>query len=210
MFDWSTLAAFTLAAYILIVIPGPAVLYVIARAIEQGKMAGVMSVLGVSFGALIHTLAAALGISAIFAASAVAFNIVKYLGAAYLIYLGITTLRQKPTTTEIVVQAQTHWQIFRQGLVVNLLNPKTALFFLAFLPQFTDPARGPLWVQMSVLGTIFAVVALLSDTIYALAAGQLSDWLQQNKTFQKRQKQVSGVTYIALGLVAAASGGNTK
>lgn len=210
MFDWSTLAAFILAAFILIVIPGPAVLFVIARALEQGKMAGIVSVLGISLGALVHTAAAALGISALFAASALAFNVVKYLGAAYLIYLGVVTLRQKPKQTDITIEKQSLWKIFRQGAMVNILNPKSALFYLAFLPQFTDPTRGEIWLQMIILGLIFVVVALISDGVYALVAGQLSDWLKNNETFKKRQKQVSGVTYIALGLVAAVSGGDSK
>ena len=211
MFEWSTLVTFSVAAFILIVIPGPAVLYVVARSIEQGKLAGIMSVLGVSVGALAHTAAAALGISAILAASAVAFTAVKFLGAAYLIYLGVTTLLKKPSTTEAVaVEAKPLGHIFRQGIVVNVLNPKAALFFLAFLPQFADPTRGAVPLQIMLLGLIFVLIALLSDAFYALLAGQLGDWLKRSVQFQQWQRYFSGTMYIALGVAAAVSGNGSR
>ncbi len=211
MFEWTRLATFVLAAGLLIVAPGPAVLYVVARSVDQGKLAGIVSVLGIALGALVHSLAAAVGITAVLAASALAFTTVKYLGAAYLIYLGLTTLLKKPEAPEkIVVEAKPLWQIFRQGFVVNLLNPKTALFFLAFLPQFADPARGSVPLQTFILGLIFVVIALLSDSVYALLAGQLGGWLKQSQTFQQRQRYFSGLVYIALGVGTAVSGSKTK
>lgn len=211
MFEWARLATFILAAALLIVVPGPAVLYVVARSIDQGRLAGIVSVLGIALGALVHSLAAAVGITAVLAASAFAFSTVKYLGAAYLIYLGITTLLKKPEPQEtIVVESKPLWQIFRQGFVVNLLNPKTALFFLAFLPQFADPTRGSVPLQTFLLGLIFVTIALLSDGIYALLAGQLGGWLKQSQTFQRRQRYFSGSVYIALGLATAVSGSKTK
>ncbi|MEZ4593222.1 MAG: LysE family translocator [Chloroflexota bacterium] len=211
MFEWTRLATFMLAAGLLIVAPGPAVLYVVARSVDQGKLAGIVSVLGIALGALVHSLAAAVGITAVLAASALAFSTVKYLGAAYLIYLGITTLLKKPETQEkIVVEAKPLWQIFRQGFVVNLLNPKTALFFLAFLPQFADPARGSVPLQTFILGLIFVAIALLSDSVYALLAGQLGGWLKQSQTFQQRQQYFSGLVYIALGVGTAVSGSKAK
>jgi threonine/homoserine/homoserine lactone efflux protein len=207
MLDTHSFLTFSLAAFILIIIPGPAVLFVIARSIEQGRLAGIVSVLGISVGAMVHATSAAVGISAIFAASAVAFSAVKYLGAAYLIYLGISTLLAKTVATgKIKVEQKPLKQIFRQGIIVNILNPKAALFFLAFLPQFADPARGSVTVQILLLGLIFVAIALLSDSMYALLAGQLREWLGKSERFQKGQKYVSGMTYIALGLVAAVSG----
>ena len=211
MFEWTRLATFMLAAGLLIVVPGPAVLYVIARSVDQGKLAGIVSVLGIALGAVVHSLAAAVGITAVLAASALAFSTVKYLGAAYLIYLGITTLLKKPEAQKkIVVEPKPLWQIFRQGFVVNLLNPKTALFFLAFLPQFADPARGSVPLQTFILGLIFVTIALLSDSIYALLAGQLGGWLKQSQSFQQRQRYFSGSVYIALGVATAVSGSKTK
>ncbi len=211
MFEWTRLVTFILAAGLLIVVPGPAVLYIVARAIDQGRLAGIVSVLGIALGAVVHSLAAAVGISAVLAASALAFSIVKYLGAAYLLYLGITTLLKKPEPQEkIVVEPKPLWQIFRQGFVVNLLNPKTALFFLAFLPQFADPAHGSVPLQTFILGLIFVTIALFSDSIYALLAGQLGGWLKQSQTFQQRQRYFSGSVYIALGVATAVSGSKTK
>jgi threonine/homoserine/homoserine lactone efflux protein len=211
MFEWTRLVTFMLAAALLIVVPGPAVLYVVARSIDQGRVADIISVLGIALGAVVHSLAAAVGITAVLAASALAFGTVKYLGAAYLLYLGITTLLKKPEPQEnIVVEPKSLWQIFRQGFVVNLLNPKTALFFLAFLPQFADPARGSVPLQTFVLGLIFVIIALLSDSIYALLAGQLGGWLKQSATFQQRQRYFSGLVYLALGVGTAVSGSKTK
>ena len=211
MFEWTRLVTFMLAAALLIVVPGPAVLYVVARSIDQGRVADIISVLGIALGAVVHSLAAAVGITAVLAASALAFGTVKYLGAAYLLYLGITTLLKKPEPQEnIVVEPKSLWQIFRQGFVVNLLNPKTALFFLAFLPQFADPARGSVPLQTFVLGLIFVIIALLSDSIYALLAGQLGGWLKQSATFQQRQRYFSGLVYLALRVGTAVSGSKTK
>ncbi|MCP4419940.1 MAG: LysE family translocator [Chloroflexi bacterium] len=211
MFEWTTLFTFSMAATMLIVVPGPAVLYVVARSIDQGRLAGIVSVLGIGLGALVHALAAAVGITAVLAASAVAFSTVKYLGAAYLIYLGITTLLKKSKPQEtIVIEPKPLWHIFRQGFVVNLLNPKTALFFLAFLPQFADPARGSVPVQTFLLGLIFVTIALVSDGFYALLAGKLGGWLKQSDRFQQRQRYFSGSVYIALGVATAVSGTKTS
>ena len=211
MFDWTSLLTFSLAAAWLIVMPGPAVLYVVARSIDQGRLAGIVSVLGIGLGALVHSLAAAMGITAVLAASALAFSTVKYLGAAYLIYLGVITLFKKPAPqATIVVEPKPLWQIFRQGFLVNLLNPKTALFFLAFLPQFADPTRGSVPLQTFILGLIFVTIALLSDSIYALLAGQIGGWLKQSETFQQRQRYFSGSVYIGLGVITAVSGRKSK
>ena len=204
MFEQSQLLTFLLATFILVIVPGPAVLYVIARSIAQGRVAGLASVAGLSLGGMVHTAFAALGLSAILATSAFAFSIVKFAGAGYLIYLGIKTLlASNNNTSEQALGDASHWQIFRQGVVVSVLNPKTALFFLAFLPQFANPTRGNVTIQLLLLGLIFVVVAVLSDSVYALLAGSFGRILKNSPVFQRRQKLFSGTTYIALGLVAA-------
>lgn len=208
MLDLSTLWIFVLAAFALIVTPGPSVLYIVARSIEQGRLAGVVSALGIATGTMVHIAAAAFGISAILMTSATAFTIVKLLGAAYLIYLGIRTLMQKDHAVEVEVEEQKLSRIFTQGMIVNVLNPKTALFFFAFLPQFVDPVRGSAAVQIFMLGMIFNVIAISSDSIYAIIAGTIRVWLKQSKSFWRRQRYFSGSVYILLGLGTAFTGNN--
>jgi len=211
MFDPPALLTFTAAAFVLIVIPGPAVLYIVAQSIDQGRLAGIVSVFGIGLGALFHVSAAALGLSALLVSSALAFNVVKYLGAAYLIYLGIRKLLEKVEPQQvIIIQHRKLSQVFRQGVIVNILNPKTALFFFAFLPQFVNPAQGSATLQIFILGMIFVVVAIVSDSVYALMAGTLGGWLKQNRTFLNMQRYVSGSVYILLGVTTALSGGNRK
>lgn len=205
----STLSLFIAGALILLLTPGPAVLYIVARSIDQGRRAGVISVLGIQTGTLAHVIAAALGLSAILLTSALAFDIVKYLGAAYLIYLGVKALlSQQPAMGGEVVERRSLGAIYRQGVVVAVLNPKTALFFFAFLPQFVDPARGSVPLQFLLLGLIFTGMALLTDGTYALLSGTAGSWLKRNQRFLRAQKYVSGTVYIGLGLVTALSSGN--
>lgn len=207
MLDWSTLTVFFVASAALLLTPGPAVLYIITRSVDQGRLAGFVSTLGIAVGSLFHVAAAALGISAILMTSAVAFNVVKYLGAAYLIYLGIRKLREpEPELKEITVEVQPLRKIFYEGIVVNVLNPKTALFFFAFMPQFVDPARGSVAVQILLLSAMFVGMALLSDGGYALLAGTAGSWLKQNQHFIRFQRYVAGSIYIFLGVTAAFSG----
>lgn len=211
MIDSSSLVIFILASLALLLAPGPAVLYIVARSIDQGRMAGIVSVLGISLGGFVHVFAAAVGLSALLVSSAFAFMVVKYLGAAYLIYLGITTLMTPTKTvdnTQIIKMS--HARIFRQGMIVNILNPKTALFFFTFIPQFVDPARGSVALQIVFLGTLFLVMAIVTDGTYALVAGTLGQWLKSNQTFLKIQKYLSGSIYIFLGVTTALSGGNSK
>ncbi|MBV7336648.1 LysE family translocator [Chloroflexi bacterium TSY] len=211
MLDVSTIVLFSAAALVLLIIPGPAVLYVVARSIDQGRVAGFVSVLAVSTGAYCQIVAAAFGISALLVSSAIAFSFVKYLGAAYLIYLGAHKLLKKDDSTEIdKPEAQMLWPIYRQGVLVSLLNPKSALFFFAFLPQFVDPARGPVQVQILLLGLIFVALAICSDSIYALGADTLGSWLKRNSGFLHRQRYFTGGVYIALGLATAVSGTDSK
>ena len=205
--EFSTLLVFIAAAAALLITPGPAVLYVVTRSIDQGRLAGLVSVLGIGVGTLFHVFAAALGLSAILVSSALAFNVVKLLGAAYLIYLGISKLRSKQSGfLPDHVEPQALSSIFKQGVIVNLLNPKLALFFFAFIPQFVDPARGSVSAQMALLGMILLVMGLFSDSVYALLAGTAGNWLRNNRHFLRLQKYVTGSVYITLGLVAALAG----
>ncbi len=148
MFELSALAVFVTAAFVLLITPGPAVLYIVARSVDQGWLAGIVSVLGTGVGTLFHVVAAALGLSALLLSSVLAFNIVKYLGAAYLMYLGIRKLLIRDPLHQLETHHQPLSSIFYQGMLVNLLNPKTALFIFAFLPQFVDPVRGSVAAQI--------------------------------------------------------------
>ena len=204
--DPATLLVFAGAALALIVIPGPAVLYILAQSVEHGRRAGVMSAMGVATGGLVHITAAAVGISALVVSSAVAFGIVKYVGAAYLILLGIRRLLERGTTgdAEGVPREAEPWRIFRRGVLVNVLNPKTALFFLAFLPQFVDPGRGPVLAQILVLGSIFVLLALLSDSLYALGAGALAGWIRRRRGVARDAGRYAGAAvYLGLGTATA-------
>lgn len=209
MFIESTsLFTFMLAAVALLVVPGPAVLYIVARSINQGRLAGLISVLGIQVGVLFHIFAAAFGLSVILVTSALAFSIVKYLGAAYLIYLGIRTLLHKDAPLENnQPEPQPLSKIFRQGIIVNMFNPKSALFFFAFLPQFIDPKLGSSSLQILFLGMVFVGLAVISDSIYALLAGTLGNRLRQSQIFLRGQKYVSGGVYIGLGLMTALASG---
>lgn len=200
-----TLLLFCGAALALIVIPGPAVLYILAQSVEHGRRAGIVSALGVASGGLVHIVAAAVGISALVVSSAVAFSIVKYAGAAYLVYLGIRRLLDREGGDEETVQREADARlIFRRGVLVNILNPKTALFFLAFLPQFVDPDRGPVLPQIVVLGSLFVVLALLSDCLYAIAAGALVGAVRRRSdSAQQVGRYASAAVYLGLGTATA-------
>jgi threonine/homoserine/homoserine lactone efflux protein len=208
--DPGTLALFCAAALALLVVPGPAVLYIVASSIDGGRRAGAASMLGIQAGALVHVVAAALGLSGVLAASAVAFDTVKYLGAAYLIAIGLwTLLRGGSPTDPDEPRAQTRYRRrFAQGVVVQILNPKTALFFLAFLPQFVDAAAGHAGLQMLVLGLVFIALAILSDGTWVLVAGTASERLRGHAGFLRAQRYVSGTVFVGLGVATAFSGGS--
>src|SRR3981081_574348 len=207
----SSLILFITGAAILLVVPGPAVTYVVSRSVGHGRAAGLVSVMGIVAGTLCHVVAAALGISALLASSAVAFQFVKYLGAAYLVYLGIKTLRRNDGQLLEAHTAETSLiRIFGQGLLVNLLNPKTALFFLAFLPQFVDPARGHVTLQILQLGILFALMGWCTDSIWALAAGTVAERIRGSLRLRRAQRSVSGGALIALGIASAFSGSRSK
>lgn len=202
------LPIFLLAALILLLTPGPAVLYIIARSMDQGRLAGFVSVLSIEVGNSFHVLAAALGLSAILLSSALAFTVVKYLGAAYLIYLGFRRLLTRAQDKEIAsFQRQSLRRIFSQGVLVAVLNPKTALFFLAFLPQFVDPSEGSVTMQFLTLGAMFVIMAIVTDGAYALLASTAGSWLKKNRSFLRAERYVAGSVYIGLGVTAALSEG---
>ena len=207
----STLAVFVLAAVALLVTPGPAVLYIVARSVEQGRWAGLVSALGVHVGTLVHVAAAALGLSALLVSSALAFDIVKYLGALYLMYLGIRRLLTSDAAAAASAAApRSLRRLFAQGIVVNILNPKTALFFLAFLPQFADPSRGQLGLQILGLGLMFVALGVVSDGLYAVLAGTAGGWLKQGGRFLRVERYVTGGVFVGLGLTAAFAGSQKK
>lgn len=212
--DPSTLGLFITASLILLFIPGPAVLYIVARSIDQGRLAGIVSVLGITTGTFFHVTAAALGITAILVASALAFNMVKYLGAVYLIYLGLKKLisqnKNNAGTEAGAFKNQKMSVIFYQGILVNVLNPKTALFFFAFLPQFANPSTGNFTIQILFLGLIFISLGVVSDSLYALLAGSLGKWLKSNTHFLTFHHRIAGCIYILLGFMALAASPDTK
>ncbi len=204
MFNIPHLPVFLLAALLLLLTPGPAVLYIIARSVDQGRLAGLVSVLSIETGNSFHVVGAGLGLSAILLSSALAFTVVKYLGAAYLVYLGLRRLLARDSAhPEMAVRPQSFRRIFSQGVLVAALNPKTALFFLAFLPQFVDPAKGGVAVQFLTLGGLFVLMALVTDSVYALLAGTAGQWLKSARPFRRAEKMVVGTVYIGLGVTAA-------
>jgi threonine/homoserine/homoserine lactone efflux protein len=204
--DPTSFGIFLVAALVLLLTPGPAVLYIVARTIDQGRRAGLVSMLGVHAGTLVHVAAAAAGLSAVLAASAVAFGAVKLLGAAYLIYLGLRRILARPSASTPAAPRQPRLRrAFLDGVVVNVLNPKTALFFLAFLPQFVDVSRGRIGAQVLVLGMVFVGLGLITDGGYAVTAGTAAGWLRGHPRFLASERWISGVMYIGLGVAAAVS-----
>lgn len=204
------LPLFLLATLALNLTPGPDMLYVIARSVGQGKRAGVMSALGIGAGTLVHMAALALGLFTLLLSVPVAYDAVKYVGAAYLAYLGVRTLLSRnsafgetahpqengsPATTSL---ATDYWAIFRQGVLTNVLNPKVALFFIAFIPQFVDPARGPVGWQVVMLGLIFDTSGTLVNSLVALIAGSLGDKLRTSRRLSTIQRWFTGTVFIGL------------
>ena len=212
--ETSTLALFAVAAVTLLVIPGPAVLYIVTRSVDQGRAAGLASVCGVHVGTLVHVAAAALGLSALLVSSATAYDTVRWLGAAYLVWLGVRRLLARDEDLPAAAGPDTRRpglrRIFAQGVVVNVLNPKTALFFLAFLPQFVDTSRGSVPLQVVVLGVAFVLLGLLSDGAYALAASTGAGWLRRRPGVARASRLVSGGVLISLGVTTALAGSRSS
>ena len=206
--DPASLAVFVVAALALLLVPGPAVLYIVARSIHQGRRAGLASVLGIHVGTLVHIAAATVGLSALIVSSAVAFTAVKIAGAVYLVGLGLWTLFSRSAETEIALGGERRLRrVFAQGIVVNVLNPKTALFFLAFLPQFVDPDAAHPALQIAFLGLVFVALGLVTDSLWALAAGTAGGVLRRSRRFTSVQRYVTGTVYVGLGVATALAGG---
>jgi threonine/homoserine/homoserine lactone efflux protein len=201
--DASTLLLFAVASLALLAVPGPAVIYLVTRSVSQGRTAGLVSVLGVETGTFAYAIAAAAGLTGLVAASETGFTIVRFAGAAYLVYLGVRRLLERGGVEAVVPSARS--RLVLRGLLVQLLNPKIAVFFLAFLPQFVDPDRGSVVVQTLILGSLFTVLAILGDGAYVLAADAVSGRLRRGRGLQ-RLARLSGGVYIGLGVTAALSG----
>ncbi len=205
-----TVTGFIAAALVVLLLPGPAVLYIVARSLAQGRRAGLVSVAGLSTGALVHVAAATVGLSAILVASATAFNAVKLLGAAYLIYLGVRAIHAawlgENTRTPGTLAVRSARRLFAEGVLVSVLNPKIAVFFLAFLPQFVNPALGAVTRQILFFGLLYVGLALVTDSLYAMLAAQFGRRLAPRMVNSRLPGYASGVLYISLGLGAALSG----
>lgn len=201
--DLNSLISFAVASVALLVIPGPAVIYIVNRSVADGRQIGIAAVVGLELGTFMHVLAATVGLSAILATSENAFNVVKYLGASYLILIGLRTLTRKPEAISTSASSMTQSQAFRQGFIINMLNPKIALFFLSFLPQFIDPNISSNARQALILGSVFVLCGFVIDGIYALTASSLREVLVKGKALPFIQQYVAGVVFVLLGVAAA-------
>ncbi len=201
--DLNSLISFAVASVALLVIPGPAVIYIVNRSVADGRQIGLAAVVGLELGTFMHVLAATVGLSAILATSENAFNVVKYLGASYLILIGLRTLTRKPEAISTSASSMTQSQAFRQGFIINMLNPKIALFFLSFLPQFIDPNISSNARQSLILGSVFVLCGFVIDGIYALTASSLREVLVKGKALPFIQQYVAGVVFVLLGVAAA-------
>ena len=199
--DGHTLLLFVGAGLLLNVTPGPDLLYILGRAMGQGRSAGVLSALGIGAGCLFHIVAATLGLSAVVMALPLGYDLVRWAGAAYLVFIGVKALRSRGGSLQVSALApESRRRVFLQGALTNVLNPKVALFFLAFLPQFADPRRGPLAPQLLLLGTIFAVNGTLVCILFALFASRLGDWLKTRYGVSRLLDRATGGLFVALGL----------
>jgi threonine/homoserine/homoserine lactone efflux protein len=201
--DLNSLISFAVASVALLVIPGPAVIYIVNRSVADGRQIGLAAVVGLELGTFMHVLAATVGLSAILATSENAFNVVKYLGASYLVLIGLRTLTRKPEAISTSASSMTQSQAFRQGFIINMLNPKIALFFLSFLPQFIDPNISSNARQSLILGSVFVLCGFVIDGVYALTASSLREVLVKGKALPFIQQYVAGVVFVLLGAAAA-------
>src|SRR5690625_2626139 len=199
-----TLAVFAVSTLVLLVIPGPSVVYVMARSIEQGRGAGLMAMLGLETGAFVHAVVAATGLASVLAASPTAFTVIRWAGAAYLVYLAVRQFRTPCADASSTGSRSSGWRLYRDGMLVDLLNPKTCLFFVAFLPQFVDGSRGSAEGQMMTLGMCFVVLAAMCDGAYALASGGLSSRIRSGR-FGGRTNRATGGVYVVLAAIAVAT-----
>ena len=201
MIDQATLITYLIILLGFVFIPGPAVILTLARASASGTRIGLATGAGIAIGDLIHTAMAVLGLSAIILTSAFLFNLIKYLGAAYLVYLGIRAILEKPQiSVGVGSSGLTAAQALRQAVVAEVLNPKSALFFLAFLPQFVRPENGSVAQQLTTLGVLFVLMGLLSTVVVAFGAGWVGGFLRRNPAVLRWQGKVVGGIYLALGV----------
>ena len=210
--DLTHVGLFVGAALALLMTPGPAVLYIVTRSVGRGRRAGLVSVLGICSGTLVHVAAAALGLSALLVSSALAFNVVRWVGALYLIVLGLRALlNREGMSIEVADQGSDDLHgVFMQGVIVNVLNPHTALFFFAFLPQFVNPSNGHLPLQMMTLGLLFVGLSAITDSGWAIAAGAAGCWIKSHPRFARGQRFLTGGALIGLGATAALTGTSRK
>jgi threonine/homoserine/homoserine lactone efflux protein len=201
--DLGSIITFGVASIALLLIPGPAVIYILNRSVSDGREVGLAAVAGLELGNMVHVVAASAGLSAVLATSATAFNTVKWLGAGYLVFVGVHTLLMRPATMSGDSTSVTLKRSFTQGVVVNTLNPKVALFFVSYLPQFIDADKGAAWSQALVLGTVFVLIGCCTDGMYALTASALRNKLLTGRTLPIVQRYVAGSVFIALGVMAA-------
>jgi threonine/homoserine/homoserine lactone efflux protein len=201
--DLGSIITFGVASIALLLIPGPAVIYILNRSVSDGREVGLAAVAGLELGNMVHVVAASAGLSAVLATSATAFNTVKWLGAGYLVFVGVRTLLMRPATMSGDSTSVTLKRSFTQGVVVNTLNPKVALFFVSYLPQFIDADKGAAWSQALVLGTVFVLIGCCTDGMYALTASALRNKLLTGRTLPIVQRYVAGTVFVALGVMAA-------
>ena len=203
--DLGSIITFGVASIALLLIPGPAVIYILNRSVSDGREVGLAAVAGLELGNMVHVVAASAGLSAVLATSATAFNTVKWLGAGYLVFVGVRTLLMRPATMSGDSTSVTLKRSFTQGVVVNTLNPKVALFFVSYLPQFIDADKGAAWSQALVLGTVFVLIGCCTDGMYALTASALRNKLLTGRTLPVVQRYVAGTVFVALGVMAAST-----
>jgi len=204
MFEPTQIMAYALVVAVLFLVPGPAVLITLARSMRGGARVGIATGAGIAVGDVVHTLAATLGLSAVLATSAFAFDLVKYAGAAYLAWLGIRAFLERGNDLAVPgVGEASAAAAFRQAILIEVLNPKTALFFLSFLPQFVDPARGPAAAQLLVLGAILVIMSIIYTTLLALAAARMARLIARHRAIGRWQGKVIGSIYLGLGLQLA-------
>ncbi len=201
----STLVTFALAGVVLVVVPGPSVLFIVGRALAHGRRAALTSVAGNTTGAMAVVVVVALGLGAVAAASVVVFTVLKIAGAAYLVYLGVQTIRHRGALS-LGAGGPAGGRVYWQGVLVGVTNPKVLVFFAAVLPQFVDPAAGSATTQMLVLGLLFALIAAVLDSLWGLAAGAARDWFATSPARLRRLGAAGGASMIAMGAGLAVSG----
>lgn len=204
MFDLSTIALFTSASVLLALAPGPDNIFVLTQSALKGKLVGIVVTIGLCTGLIVHTGAVALGVAAIFQASALAFNLLKYAGAAYLLYLAWGAFRAGASTLDSREARETSlWRYYLRGIIMNVTNPKVSIFFLAFLPQFTNPAKGSLPLQLIILGLLFILASIVVFGTISLLAGMLGQWLRRSERAQVLLNRIAGAIFTGLALKLA-------